>query len=86
MCNKHLKGGRWLHSNPLPEQYMLQLKLGWMLELEAINEAEINSCYEHGDRQSISAYTASAITLCYFHPRSRKGFIVLTNKGLNLRK
>lgn len=70
----------------LSQSDVLQLKLGRMLELEAINGAEINSCYEHGDRQSVSAYTASAITLRAFHPWIRKGFIVLTNEGLNLRK
>lgn len=60
----------------LSQSDVLQLKLGRMLELEAINGAEISSCYERGDRQSVSAYTASAITLCVpFIPGSEKGLL-----------
>lgn len=61
-----------------------------MLELEAIIEAKINSCYAKavgkelqtwGQTDHFSIYWSSDNTVRAFQPRTRKGFITLPNKG-----
>lgn len=91
MGKRDFKGGSRLCLNSSPkETCAFQPKLGWTLELEAIIGAKINSCYAKavgkelqtgGQTDHFSIYCSSNNTVCAFHPRTRKGFIILPNKG-----
>ena len=91
MGKRHFKGGSRLCLNSSPKATCaFQLKLGWMLELEAIIGAKINSCYAKavgeelqtwGQTDHFSISCSSDNTVCAFHPRTRKGFIILPNQG-----
>jgi len=91
MRKRHFKESRRLCFNSsLKAICAFQLKLGWILELEAINGAETNSCYAKavgkelqtwGQTDHFSMHSCNDNTVCALHPRTRKGFIVLPDKG-----
>lgn len=88
---RHFKRGSRLCSNSSPKATRaFQPKLGWMLELEAIIGAKINSCSVQtvgkelqtwGQTDHFSIHCSSDNAVCAFRPRSRKGFTILPNKG-----